>query len=42
MARYGHQPLSEIAALTMDELFAFAAALDRIVERENTPKPKGG
>lgn len=34
-ARYGHQPLSEIRALSLTELRMFVAALDDIVKEEN-------
>ena len=35
VARYGHQPISEIRALTTRELAEWAAALGEIVRREN-------
>ena len=35
--RYGHQPLSELRALTIDELASYGLALERLVEKENGP-----
>lgn len=35
VARYGHQPISEIRALSVRELTDFAVALTEIVKREN-------
>lgn len=35
VARYGHQPISEIRALPQRELGQWVAALASIVEREN-------
>jgi len=35
VARYGHQPISEIRNLTVAELSALTDALGRIIGREN-------
>lgn len=38
VARYGHQPYSDMVRLTERRLVAFGRQLERIVEQENTPK----
>lgn len=41
VARYGHQPYSEMTRLTRRALVSFGKALEAIVERENTPSDGG-
>lgn len=35
LTRYGHQPLSEVMRLTLEEVSSYADALGRLVERES-------
>lgn len=34
-ARYGHQPVSEVRAMTLDELIKFNDALGELIQDEN-------
>lgn len=42
VCRYGHQPLSEVKAMSQRELRELTAALSRLVERESPEAHTGG